>query len=107
MQWSFIRTVTQNIVTIEAHVQNQSNIETQIVYWAAGALHVFTYGEEIYKGRLTTYFIKTDNSVTLKIMNAKYEDSGNYSVKVALHAPNVNAEHSVTLNVNGMFFSYC
>ena len=59
--------------------------------------------EKIYDNRLKTDL--AGNKFSLKIINAKYIDSGNYSVEVLLK-PFEEAVQVATVNVYGMFFGY-
>ena len=55
----------------------------------------------MYDGRLKIDF--ADNKFVFKICNAKYNDSGNYSIKVVLE-PYEKAVGVATVIVQGMFF---
>ena len=104
MQWSINHTAGYKIDYIRAFVQSQSIEETLIVYWGDKP-DVYEKGKKIYGERLKTNF--ADNRFTLMIFNAKYIDSGNYSVHFLLKKSKESAVEAATVNVHGMFFSYC
>ena len=105
MQWRINKTAGYNINYIWAFAQPQSIKKTQIVGWFSSK--PLPDPLNIYFDRLKAEF--ADNIFTLKITNAKYNDSGNYSVEVLVK----RGEHRVgvtdvaTVKVHGMFFSYC
>ena len=104
MQWSISLTAGFSIRDIDAFVQSRSINRTQIVNSGGGKPAVFSDGTKVYGNRLKTDL--DDNNFTLIIFNAKYSDSGNYSA-VVLSQPLKEASKSATVNVHGMFFSYC
>lgn len=103
MQWSINKTAEFEI-SINAYFQSQTIKKTKIVYWGNKEPRVLTDGEKNYSGRLETHWV--DSKFTLKISNAKYSDSGNYSVRVLLSKERLSrlVFGFATVNVHGMFF---
>ena len=88
---------------ISTYVQFQSMKKIQIVYCGNSKPHVLDNGETAFDDRLTATF--NDNKFNLKISNAKYKDSGKYSVDVLLRS--IELEFSaVTLIVHSIFFEF-
>ena len=105
MQWKINKTSGSTIKYIWAFVQSQSIKKTQIVTWVDGEpSYVFKNIKKIYGDRLRKDF--ADNKFTLKIRNAKYNDSGNYSMEVQSDPFEMKIDVA-TVHVHGMFFSYC
>ena len=104
MQWNINQTDGSTIKFIWAYVQFQSMNKTQIVYWANAKPHVLDNGKIAFEDRLTTTF--NDNKFKLKISNAKYKDSGKYSVEVQLITKEDTCSN-VTLIVHGTFLNFC
>ena len=106
MQWSIINLpAASSIRNIEAYVQSRSINRTQIVNSGGGMPDVYKDGIKVYGNRLKVDL--DNNNFSLKIFNAKYDDSGNYSAVVVLQNPLKEAFNVATANVQGMFFSYC
>lgn len=109
MQWNINKTTEYQINLIKAYVQSQSIMKTLIVIGAETEPVVHKNGKNIYGDRLETDL--DGNKFTLKATNVKFTDSGNYSVEVQVKKENENAVNSATVvatvNVHGMFFSYC
>ena len=103
MQWNINRTDGSSIRFIWAYVQFQSMKEIQIVYWAESKPHVLDTGKIAFEDRLTTTF--DDNKFILKISNAKYNDSGKYSIEVQLRTKE-DTFSAVTLIVHGSFLIF-
>ena len=103
MQWNINRTDGSSIRFIWAYVQFQSMNEMQIVYWANSKPHVLHNGKITFEDRLTTTF--NDNKFNLNISNAKYKDSGKYSIEVQLITKE-DAISAVTLIVHGIFLNF-
>lgn len=103
LKWSINKTTGSNIRDINAYVQSQSIKKRKIVTWANNEPLVLRDAEKIYDYRLKTDFV--GNKFSLKIINAKYVDSGNYSAEVLLESFE-KAVQVATVNVYGMFFSY-
>lgn len=111
MQWRINKTVGSNINYIWAYAQSQSFKETEIVSWGEGKPYVSKSGEKVYGFRLEIDF--ADDKFTIKIINTKYNDSGNYSVEVQSRKGrkfeneiDVATEVDVaTVNVHGMVSS--
>ena len=101
LKWSINKTTGSNIRDINAYVQSQSIKKRKIVTWANNEPLVLRDAEKIYDYRLKTDFV--GNKFSLKIINAKYVDSGNYSVEVQLKP---YEEEVAIVNVHGMFSSY-
>ena len=104
MQWHINRTNGYSIRFIWAYVQFQSMKEMQIVYWANSKPHVLDNGKIAFEDRLTTFF--NDDKFSLNISNAKYKDSGKYSVEVELRTKE-DTISAVTLIVHGIFLNFC
>ena len=103
LKWSINKTTGSNIRDINTYVQSQSIKKRKIVTWANNEPLVLRDAEKIYDYRLKTDFV--GNKFSLKIINAKYVDSGNYSAEVLLESFE-KAVQVATVNVYGMFFSY-
>ena len=103
LKWSINKTTGSNIRDINAYVQSQSIKKRKIVTWANNEPLVLRDAEKIYDYRLKTDFV--GNKFSLKIINAKYVDTGNYSAEVLLESFE-KAVQVATVNVYGMFFSY-
>ena len=103
LKWSINKTTGSNIRDINAYVQSQSIKKRKIVTWANNEPLVLRDAEKIYDYRLKTDF--AGNKFSLKIINAKYVDSGNYSAGVLLESLEKPVQVA-TVNVYGMFFSY-
>ena len=104
MQWSINETAASNIKFINVYFQSQSIKKTQIVYYTNSKVSVDNEGKKIYGNRLRPDF--ADSKFTLVIFNAKYSDTGSYSVEFVLETWERGNEDA-TVNVYGMFFSYC
>ena len=104
MQWSINLKSASSIKLIRAYVQLQLKKKTPIVFWVNGKLLVSDDGELIYGNRLKTDLC--DSKFTLKINNAQYNDSGNYSISVISAHPFRIARDTVPVFVYGMFFCY-
>ena len=105
MQWSINLTERSTIASIKAYAQLQLKNRIQIVNWGGGKPLVFTDGEKTYGDRLITDL--TNNKFTVKVTNAQYNDSGNYSMSVISLSPLSKADDAVTVLVYGMFFFFC
>ena len=103
LKWSINKTTGSNVRDINAYVQSQSIKKRKIVTWGNNEPIVLRDAEKIYDNRLKTDF--AGNKFSLKIINAKYVDSGNYSAEVLLESFE-KAVQVATVNVYGMFFSY-
>lgn len=79
----------------------------EIVGWWSSKVNVIKEPKNIYEDRLTVDFDENKGRLTLKIVNAKYNDSGKYFLEVQLKDAKGRANDVVTLNVHGMFFSCC
>ena len=102
MQWKINKTIDSKIHDVLAYVQSQSIKKTQISKWIRNRPDVFEDGRKIYGHRLETDF--ADNKFTLKISNARYNDSGNYIVQTIQLDPVEQEVDVATVNVHGMFF---
>lgn len=76
----------------------------QIVKWDVKDPVITKDGEIHYNNRLTT--ILTDSKFTLKITNAQYNDTGNYSMRVITENPFRKADDTATVHVYGMYSCY-
>ena len=103
LKWSINKTTGSNVRDINAYVQSQSIKKRKIVTWGNNEPVVLGGAEKIYDYRLKTDL--AGNKFSLKIINAKYVDSGNYSAEVLLESFE-KAVQVATVNVYGMFFSY-
>ena len=104
MQWTVNLKSASSIELIRVYVQLQLKKKTQIVFWGDGEPLVTKAGEEIYGNRLRTDL--SDSKFTLKITNAQYNDSGNYSMSVITVQPLRIAHGTVPVFVYGMCFCY-
>lgn len=104
MQWTINLKSASSIGFIGVYVQLQSKKETQIVSLGNGEPLVTMVGEEIYGNRLKTDL--SDSKFALKITNAQYNDSGNYSMSVITVQPLRIAHGTVPVFVYGMCFCY-
>ena len=104
MQWNINLKCGSSIEFIKAYVQLQLKKKTQIVTWDAGKPVVSNNGEVIYGNRLITDL--SDSNFALKITNAQYNDSGNYSMSVITVQPLRIAHGTVPVFVYGMCFCY-
>ena len=109
MQWSIINLPGGYVIRyIDAYVQPRSISRTQIVNWDGRMPVVSRYGINFYGNRLKAEF--DNNNFSLKLFSAKYNDSGNYSAVVLLRKSSTEFKEAfnvTTVDVNGMFFSYC
>ena len=80
-------------------------MKKQIVTWNNPNPTVSEKGKETFEGRLMVNLTDDDN-LTLTIINAKYQDQGNYSVNVVFNEGVPNGKDTVALHVFGMFFGY-
>ena len=104
MQWTINLKSASSIGFIGVYVQLQSKKETQIVSLGNGEPLVTMVGEEIYGNRLKTDL--SDSKFALKITNAQYNDSGNYSMSVVSMYPLEITRSTVPVFVYGMLFCY-
>ena len=104
MQWTINLKSASSIEFIGVYVQLQFKKETQIVFWDNGEPLVTMVGEEIYGNRLKTHL--SDSKFALKITNALYNDSGNYSMSVLSMNPIEITHSTVPAFVYGMLFCY-
>ena len=104
MQWNINLKCGSSIEFIKAYVQLQLKKKTQIVTWDAGKPVVSNNGEVIYGNRLITDL--SDSNFALKITNAQYNDSGNYSMSVVSMYPIEITSSTVPVFVYGMLFCY-
>ena len=103
MRWSVKFSAGRILYDIKINFQNQSNEVTQIAYWSNKKLDVDRKGTDFYGERLKPDF--TNNEVTLKLINAAYEDRGNYTLTVLSNPVPIQIKYyAVTVYVNGMFF---
>ena len=104
MQWSINKGGESDVKLIDVFAQTQSVKKTLIGTWTDAKWVLSKNGKNLYGKRLIANFI--DNEFTVKIFKVSYSDSGNFSADVILK-PVGKATGVATVNVHGMFFSYC
>ena len=89
--------IGSSIRLIEAYVQFQSKKKTQIITFRGRKPMVSRNGNRYYENRLIPYL--SNSKFTLAITDAKYNDSGNYSLYVISEQPLKEADGSVTVDI--------
>ena len=101
LPWNINKMPGSDFGYIFAYIQSGSTKKIKIVSWGDMIPIILKNGRKMYDGRLKIDF--ADNKFVFKICNAKYNGSGNYSIKVVLE-PYEKAVGVATAIVQGMFF---
>ena len=104
MDWFINRESDQsNIDYIRAYGQFQLKEKEQIGIWTPSEMLITPFAKEHFNDRLKSHYF--NNKFTIKISDAKYEDSGTYYVKVLMRSFKYS-NSAVMVNIYGMLFSY-
>ena len=103
LPWNISKTPGSEIEYIFAYFTSIVTKKIKIVTWGDRTPILLKKGRKIFGGRLSIDF--NDNQFAFKIWNAVFNDSGSYSIKVAVE-PNEKAVGAAIVIVQGKFFSY-
>ena len=103
MPWTISNNPWSDIEYVFGYFESMLTKKIKIVPWSDRIPILLKKGRKIFGSRLKIDF--ADNKFVFKISNAKYNHSGNYSIKVELE-PYEKAVGVAIAIVQGMFFSF-